>query len=483
MAISEHEVLTFLRVQSALEKIRSGMTVTSTGPLAGALGQLGCFPYVKVPCDSFDLDCELSIGGKPAGTFEKPDIDLILQESTASSFGKGQTTVLDPTYRHGKEIPSQKMAITTKQTYRCFSGTSEDEISAAMFVGKTVKLKFYKLAVYEEGGHFDWHMDSTHSDHHHATFLLALNTSWEGGDLKLRRNGVETLVDMHPKPDRDEGIILQGAAFYTDTEHKVEPVTKGIRIVLQYDVEVVGWAAEPALGVKGKDDNDDGDGDEVEEVEEVEEEDRVDLLDNVEDFSRKRRRYQESSGSPTADNAVVTKVTNIIAGLLADGEDEVAFAMQHLYRKSSILPEFLKGADAQLYRALVNSFDVTLRPVVLQSCSDYEGVPEECIAITWNQRETDPGTEGDANVESKSKPEDAESDAEYEAEPEDDEAGIGSKTTSKRKKVPFHLPLLSAIQQISYQSYIEHTGNEAQPEEKRYFGGGMFVRQKSVAKK
>jgi hypothetical protein len=43
--------------------------------------------------------------------------------------------------------------------------------------------------------------------------------------------------DMHPKAD-ENGVNLQAVAFYTDTEHKVEPVTKGIRIVLQFDVEV-----------------------------------------------------------------------------------------------------------------------------------------------------------------------------------------------------------------------------------------------------
>ena len=52
-----------------------------------------------------------------------------------------------------------------------------------------------KLAVHEAGGHFDWHMNSTHSDKHHATLLVALNTSWDGGDLVLRRKGIETHVN------------------------------------------------------------------------------------------------------------------------------------------------------------------------------------------------------------------------------------------------------------------------------------------------
>jgi len=448
--VSEHELIIFRRVQKELDKIKGGISVKSTGPLPEALGQLSCFPYAEVPCYS---DCDLSIAGKQAGTFEKPDVDLILQESTPSSFGRGETTVLDPSYRHGKEIQAQKI----DDTHYYFSRCSEDEISAAMFVGKTVNVKFYKLAVYEEGGHFDWHMDTTHSDQHHATLLLALNTSWEGGDLKLRRNGVEKVVDMHPKVNQQgEGISLRAVAFYTDTEHKVEPVTKGIRIVLQYDVEVVGWGTNKA------------DGGEYDEV-----------FTDAEGISKKRKRYQKSSGSLTADNAIVKKITDLIGGLLADGEKEVAFAMQHLYRKSSILPEFLKGADAQLYRALVSSFDVSLQPVVLQSCTDYEGNFESCEAIPWKQ---DPGTESGPNPKSDSNSDDVESDDESNSGSEDD--GYSFRTKSKPKKgVTFYLPIVSAIRKISCQEYIEHTGNEAQPGEMKYFGGGMFVRRKKVAEK
>jgi len=52
--------------------------------------------------------------------------------------------------------------------------------------------------------------------------------------------------------------------------------------------------------------------------------------------------------------------------LLADGREEGASVMQHLYWKR-ILPEFLQGADAQLYCALVT----TLQPVMLHSHTDY----------------------------------------------------------------------------------------------------------------
>ena len=79
-------------------------------------------------------------------------------------------------------------------------------------------------------------MDSTHSDKHHATLLVALNTSWDGGDLVLRRKGIET--DLRHRNSAPGRMELQTVAFFTDTEHRVEPVKSGIRIVLQFDVEL-----------------------------------------------------------------------------------------------------------------------------------------------------------------------------------------------------------------------------------------------------
>jgi hypothetical protein len=82
-------------------------------------------------------------------------------------------------------------------------------------------------------------MDSTHSNEHHATLLVALNTSWEGGDLVFRRNGIETYVDLRPRtPTPSPGSIELQAVFFTDTEHCVEPVKSGTRIVLQFDVKL-----------------------------------------------------------------------------------------------------------------------------------------------------------------------------------------------------------------------------------------------------
>ena len=98
-----------------------------------------------------------------------------------------------------------------------------------MFFGREVDLKLYKLAAYEAGVHCSGHMDSTHSDKHHATHV-ALLTSSEDTSVQRHRNtrGSATYKLF---------FRLQAVVFFTDTEHRIEPVKFGIRIVLHYDSE------------------------------------------------------------------------------------------------------------------------------------------------------------------------------------------------------------------------------------------------------
>jgi hypothetical protein len=203
---AEHDVHAFLRVQSKLGQLETGIPVQMNEPLSKALEKLSCFSSTSLFIEDISTpSCKFSIDGEPAGSFDKPDIDVILNKSTASPFGKGEETIMDETYRRGREIPAAQIELSKE--VKGFLVAIKKHVSVAMFIRRQVQLKLYKLAIYTDGGHFDWHMDSTHSDNHHATVLLALNTSWTGGDLVLRRNGVETRLGMHPK---DMNLLVRG---------------------------------------------------------------------------------------------------------------------------------------------------------------------------------------------------------------------------------------------------------------------------------
>jgi 2OG-Fe(II) oxygenase superfamily len=426
----ENEILIYARVSGKLDElVKDGipfpMEMDST--LSEALDNMSCIPFIRFPVmssyNALARDCAFTIAGAPAGTLGQPDIDLILQKSTPSPFGRGSENVMDPAYRSGREIPAADIGFTNNTVL----GDVRIDVKSGMFPGRKVEAKLYKLAIYEPGGHFDWHMDSTHSDKHHATLLVALNTSWKGGDLVLRRNDIETHINLQPQFDEKGEPILQAVAFFTDTEHRVEPVTEGVRIVFQYDIEAGDTEKDPNHWMY----------------------EGAPWMDKVHSDYSSRMELQ-GIAQVISDEAAVEKVVTIITELHKSGVDEVAFAMQHLYRKAAISAQCLKGSDAVLYNALLASglFDISLHPVVLRETSDYEGEIDKHYAYRADGVEMDTAT--------------------------------SSNPAKKKKKITreFHIPKLSAIQKISSRNYVEHTGNEAMAAEYRYFGGGMFVRAK-----
>ena len=448
------------------------MDIETRGPLIDALNRLSCIPFVS----HLAYECEglsFVVGGEEAGTLCEPKVDVILKHSKPSPFGRGEETVVDETYRRGHEVTGADIGFPDKYQYDRFKSQLERLVSATLFVPRQAKVKLYKLAIYREGGHFDWHVDTTHSDSHHATILVALNTSWTGGDFILRRNDVETRMDMkpkitHPSPGSSASpqthVDLGVVAFYTDTEHRVEPITDGVRIVLQYDVEVEGWVTKKDTTAQDQpqrkkhkamhqDDDDD--------------DDEFTPLYNLRSFYKERKAVLPKSAH-MGDSAAIDKIVNIIGRLLTikgkKPQDHVAFALQYLYRKSSILPEYLKGSDSLLYQALSKTFEVSLHPIVLYERSDYEGRyrssdSELSAYIFPHYVDDETGNDTDGSSYSDVEP---------------------RYRFGEKKDLIFHLPRSSAIQHISRRDYVEHAGNEAIFGEGKYFGGGMFVKAKAA---
>ena len=105
---------------------------------------------------------------------------------------------------------------------------NNETIRALSFPRKIISPRFAK---YEEGGHYDWHVDFPymHDERTDLSFTLFLNnhTEYEGGEL------------VHNLGASGEKVVKGGAGdiivYSTGALHKVNPVTSGSRIV------VVGW--------------------------------------------------------------------------------------------------------------------------------------------------------------------------------------------------------------------------------------------------
>jgi len=493
-----HEIVGYVSVRDRIEGMDTwgddGIPVKTRTSLSNALTKLSNSPATSFTATHYKeilplADISLTISGEDAGTFGNPNVEKIVEKSKPSPFGRGDKTVMDLEYRNGREVVAADIVIGSgaqPDAKKGFYKLIETHIFESLFVDKPVTIKLYKLAVYGKEGHFDWHRDTTHGDNHHATVLVALNTEWKGGSLGLRHEGETVDVDMHvesverssgkdedeqdededeSEEDEDESgdggnfkrsekdenkggdgdksqksvaekvssLGFQIVAFYTDIEHKVENVTDGTRIVLQFDVNVEG----------NEDDF---------ESDEDEDEDNDDLLQrgSGECVSNTMKPLFPLSGPDANRDVILENLIAMIKDLQTSKSiDEVVFPLRHLYRLASIKPEYLKGVDAYLYKGLKKTFEVDLKPIVLVHQTDGEG--------SWLGR--------DSNLV---------------GWPFVSEHEKGAKRPEKRRKVEkkkseIHVPARYELLMISNTAYIEHTGNEAQVGEGRYFGGGMFV--------
>jgi len=107
------------------------------------------------------------------------------------------------------------------------------------------KLKEFEplqYTIYEEGEHYDWHIDSHTKPYDNGyirklSFTLCLNEDYEGGELEIANlNPKRINQNIKFKDKFTTGTIVTFPSFMW---HKVHPVTKGTRKVL------VGWVVGP----------------------------------------------------------------------------------------------------------------------------------------------------------------------------------------------------------------------------------------------
>lgn len=91
---------------------------------------------------------------------------------------------------------------------------------------------FYKLLIYEKGSFFLPHRDGEKLDRMVATLVVVLPSAHSGGELVIRHDQKEVVVDFSAKSSFD----TQFAAFFADCEHEVRPVTSGVRLALVYNL-------------------------------------------------------------------------------------------------------------------------------------------------------------------------------------------------------------------------------------------------------
>ena len=317
------------------------------------------------------------------------------------------------------------------------------------------------MAIYQEGGHFQFHRDSLHADNHQATLLLEVRSAHEGGKFVIDHYGgaakkIEVNVDKETHDTSFEmnfdetGSLctpLKWIAFYTDALHKVERVTSGTRVVIQYDVYIHTDTGMPAVcsdnneGIEEEDNDWDSD--------ENSDEPYLQNISNV--FSDYR--------FPCISNVAMQMVLKELEKRISTcGTKNVAIPLFHCYSAASIKHELLKGPDRLLFDAIVKEkkYVLGLSPVVITAETYDENYNNDCYRVKF----TDPMTvcyywsARASDVRSKK---------------------IENDHVLNSRGCMYVVSQREDAWNIEYSEYIEWVGNYAQPARFKYFLGVMVV--------
>jgi hypothetical protein len=118
---------------------------------------------------------------------------------------------------------------------------------------KSLKAELYKLNVYGEiyhtcvrfvylkycsgqGAFFKPHKDTPRSSNMFGSLVIVFPTQHEGGSLKFRHGRYEWTFDSAAMVTGQRDPTIAFAAFYSDIEHEVTPITSGHRVTLTYNL-------------------------------------------------------------------------------------------------------------------------------------------------------------------------------------------------------------------------------------------------------
>ena len=372
----------------------------------------------------------------PCGTFLRPDIPTLLEKSRPSSFGRGDETVYNEDVRKGRELCPDMLDVSLSD-----GRFPRRELRQALFPNSSLKFKFSKLAIYEPGGHFHVHRDTVRSHDHQGTLLIEVKSTHTGGDLVLEHNGEEVRWSLEPIIDYDS---VRYIAFFTDINHRVEPVLSGARLVLQYDIYVT-----PRKKADGEDDDDEEEDDEEEEEEEEEED-----VNNGGFFGQTM-----SFPSAVISTSFITKLLESVASCITN-ELSISFPLFHLYTDAQLLPSRLKSSDQQIFSALLShGYHVLLVPVEIIAESNYEGNYRESRygGPTYKIRSLSTSPNGYLLQD-----------------------GVTISKSHSPHSIMYVATGFEQLIQLDETSYIEYTGNEAAPAKFKYFQSVFVVSTQSA---
>lgn len=143
-------------------------------------------------------------------------------------FGKGDETLVDTSVRKTWELDATRF-ICTNPSWPAFLDSILRDVAAGFGLPE-VKAKPHKLLLYEKGSFFKRHKDSEKEAGMVATLVVCLPGIHTGGDVHLSFGSEKRELATAPASRFD----VTAMAWFSDVDHEVKPLGSGNRLVLAY---------------------------------------------------------------------------------------------------------------------------------------------------------------------------------------------------------------------------------------------------------
>ena len=163
----------------------------------------------------------------PADMAGGEKVQQFLDACSTASFGLDDKTVTDKSYRDALKLEPENF----QTDFQVANTSILSSITSIMSMETSIRADLYKLNVYSTGGHFKAHVDTPQSKEMFGSLVVCLPSQFTGGALVTRHQGRQVTFDWS-----SSSPATQWAAFYSDVEHEVLPVTSGHRITLTYNL-------------------------------------------------------------------------------------------------------------------------------------------------------------------------------------------------------------------------------------------------------
>ncbi|KAM9966890.1 hypothetical protein ACTFIR_007125 [Dictyostelium discoideum] len=343
-----------------------------------------------------NYDFNIYIDDKECGTIFEPDLNLIQSFSKKSSFGNGVDTVYDENIRKGYHIEGnrvkvpffQEKAENNKDYKAMFQFDFKHPLKENQFFYKKINydLELYKIHIYNEGGHFQPHIDTIHSKNHIGTYIVPLGVdTYEGGEFIISENDTFDQTTINYKIEANENklqdsIDFKWIAFYNDCIHKVTPVTKGVRIVLQFNILFTNEERkenEPLITFKRMNDF----------FEYRNERTEYSEQDKFLTLNYQNKNESEKDCSIKANKKHLQKMISIFENVINERSVNCGIFLSHLY-KSNVNENHLKGLDLLIWNEIINYFGserVQVCTFLINNRGDYQLIIEKVSNKTMNE--------------------------------------------------------------------------------------------------